>query len=226
MDVRFSVPGNPKNEDARRRALLFELRRQGIVDERVLEAMSAIPRSLFVEPELRDSAWKNVALAIPHRQTISQPFVVALMTQALGLNGSERVLEVGTGSGYQAAILARLVREVITIERISELAATAVERFELLGIRNVTSFVGDGSQGWEPAAPYDAIMVTAGARKAPGALFEQLRSDGGRMVMPVGWRINQHLKLFRKVDGVLDSTDLGGVRFVPLIAEPEENLQS
>lgn len=209
-------------DDERKLSLLASLRREGIDDERVLAALERIPRTYFVDPELRDAAWENVALAIPQGQTISQPFVVALMSQALALTGSERVLEVGTGSGYQAAVLALLAKDVITIERIAVLAEIAAERFEVLGLHNVTSIVGDGTRGWEPEAPFDAIMVTAGAREVPPALLEQLADEGGRMVIPVGRRCDEHLQLFRKINGELIVQDLGGVRFVPLISDRDE----
>lgn len=206
----------------RKRTLLRALRRQGITNERVLDAMDRVPREFFVEAEQVESAWDNTALAIPHRQTISQPFVVALMTQALELAGDERVLEIGTGSGYQAAVLSWLARDVVTIERIPELAEAAVERFEALGIQNVLSIVGDGSAGWEPGAPYDAIIVTAGARSIPSALLDQLSDSNGRMVIPVGPEDNEHLRRLRKQGARVTSTDLGAVRFVPLIVEDED----
>ena len=209
----------------RKRALIEQLRQQGISDERVLEALHRVPRRFFVDAELADSAWENTALAIPHRQTISQPFVVALMTQELELAGTERVLEIGTGSGYQAAVLALLAREVITVERIPELAEAAIGRFEALGMRNVLSIVGDGSSGWEPGAPYDAIMVTAGARAVPQPLLDQLSELNGRMVIPVGPADDEHLRRFRKHGGEVTSTDLGAVRFVPLIVEDGEPTQ-
>ncbi len=181
--------------------------------------MAHVPREQFVEHELRLAAWENVALAIPHGQTISQPFVVALMTQALALDGRERVLEIGTGSGYQAAILAALVREVVTIERIPALAALAVERLDALGIHNIVSIVGDGSDGWQPGAPFDAIMVTAGARTEPTELLGQLSPEHGRMVIPIGPSDGERLTLFRMVNGELIRQDLGSVRFVPLIRD-------
>ena len=204
-------------ERGRKQELLNTLRRHGIVDQRVLDAMSSVPRAFFVDPELAESAWDNVALSIDHQQTISQPFVVALMSQALELTGIERVLEIGTGSGYQAAVLSQLAREVVTIERIPELSESAVERLKALGIRNVLSIAGDGTAGWEPGAPYDAIIVTAGARAVPPALLDQLSADNGRMVIPVGPVEDEHLRRLRKQGDEITSTDLGAVRFVPLI---------
>lgn len=209
----------PRREAKRKQALLGELRQQGITDERVLDAMERVPRSLFVESASRDVAWENRALEISHAQTISQPFVVALMSQALALTGSERVLEIGTGSGYQTAVLSLMAHEVVTIERIEALAEVAQSRFEQLGLRNITSIVGDGSKGWSPGAPYDAIMVTAGARSIPPALLEQLSDAGGRMVIPVGNENHEHLRGLHKQNGAFDTTDLGAVRFVPLIVE-------
>ena len=208
-----SIPPHPRDQ------LLSALRAQGITDERVLAAMARVPRERFVGRELQDSAWANIALGIPCGQTISQPFVVALMTQALELTGSERVLEIGTGSGYQAAILAELAAEVITIERIPSLAALALERFQELGIHNIRSIVGDGSDGWAAGAPYDAIMVTAGARELPTELLTQLSPEHGRMVIPLGPADGEHLTLLRMTNGTLTQRDLGGVRFVPLIRE-------
>lgn len=227
----FSPPGNgvsamanptsASNSDANasRAALLAELRRQGIRDERVLAALERIPRDRFVESNCKDSAWANIALGIPCGQTISQPFVVALMTLSLELSGNERVLEVGTGSGYQAAVLAELAREVITIERIPELAASAVARFETLGIGNIVSIVGDGSDGWAAGAPYDAIIVTAGARELPAELLDQLDPDHGRLVIPLGPATDERLTLFRMDRGARTRHDLGSVRFVPLIRD-------
>lgn len=199
--------------------LLTELRRLGINDERVLDAIVRVPRDRFVEPEFRKSAWENVALAIPHGQTISQPFVVALMSQALALDGSERVLEIGTGSGYQTAVLAHLAREIVTIERIPALATSALERFAALGIEHVVSIVGDGSDGWAPGAPYDAIMVTAGARETPDALLAQLSPAHGRMVAPIGPSDGERLTLIQMDNGARTWHDLGSVRFVPLIRD-------
>jgi protein-L-isoaspartate(D-aspartate) O-methyltransferase len=220
--VTYASSSEEPHEIERKQALLEQLRRQGIEDERVLDALERVPRAFFVEPEQVESAWDNTALSIPHRQTISQPFVVALMTQVLELTGTERVLEIGTGSGYQAAVLAMLAREVITVERIAALAEAAVDRLEALEIHNVLSIVGDGSSGWEPGAPYDAIMVTAGARSVPQALLDQLSESNGRMVIPVGPVDDEHLRRLRKHGDDVTFTDLGAVRFVPLIVEDGE----
>jgi protein-L-isoaspartate(D-aspartate) O-methyltransferase len=188
--------------------------------------MARIPRDVFIGRDLQCSAWENVALAIPHGQTISQPFVVALMSQSLALDGSERVLEVGTGSGYQAAVLSELAREVITIERIPALAAAAIARFDTLAIRTIISIVGDGSDGWGPGAPYDAIMVTAGARQVPAELLAQLSPEHGRMVIPVGPSDGERLTLVRMSKGELSRQDLGSVRFVPLIRDHIQEQES
>ena len=197
--------------------LVKKLREQGIRDERVLGAIRATPRQRFVPPELAGSAWGNHALPIGHAQTISQPYVVAVMTEALQLTGQEKVLEVGTGSGYQAAILCRLAREVVTIERLPTLAEQARAILAELGCNNVTVEVGDGSQGWQPGAPYDAIIVTAGAPGIPPSLLEQLATADGRLVIPIGQEGNQHLVLVEWHGDELRQTEIGAVAFVPLI---------
>jgi protein-L-isoaspartate(D-aspartate) O-methyltransferase len=198
-------------------AMIAELRRQGIRDERVLAAMAAVPRHLFVAALDRDRAYENVALRIDAGQTISQPYVVALMAQALAPQPHERVLEIGAGSGYGAAALAHLAREVITIERHERLAETARQRLAWLGYHNVNVYVGDGSQGWPAGAPYDAIAVTAAAPAAPAPLLAQLDPWHGRLAIPVGDEERQHLMLIRLRAGVQEARDLGPVRFVPLI---------
>ncbi len=214
------LPGSASaTETARKSSLLDELRRLGITDERVIDAMDRVPRAAFLDAAQAGDAWRNIALPIPFQQTISQPFVVALMTQSLALDPDDRVLEIGTGSGYQAAVLARLARSIITIERIPALATTAVQRFDTLGIHNVVSLVGDGSNGWTPAAPYDAIMVTAGAREQPTELLAQLSPEHGRMVIPIGPADGERLTLYRMNRGELSTQDLGSVRFVPLIRD-------
>jgi protein-L-isoaspartate(D-aspartate) O-methyltransferase len=192
-----------------------QLRGYGISDRRVLEAFESIPRHLFVPQEYRSSAYEDGPLPIGFEQTISQPYIVAYMTQLLDLTGSERVLEVGTGSGYQAAVLAALTAEVHTIELIPALADRARAVFEQLGFRNIFLHVGDGSLGWEEAAPYDAILVTAAGPRVPKSLLNQL-ADGGRMVLPVGERGNQVLELWRRDGETFSHETLLPVAFVPL----------
>jgi len=193
-----------------------QLAHRGIRDERVLAAFAAVPRELFVSDEQRDFAYADSPLPIGHGQTISQPFVVALTVQALALRGDERVLEIGAGSGYAAAILGKLAREVITIERIAELAAAAATNLRRAKITNVTVHVGDGTLGWPAGAPYDAIAVAANAPSPPRSLLEQL-AIGGRLVLPYGHDDQQRLvKITRETERFVE-TDLGAVRFVPLV---------
>jgi protein-L-isoaspartate(D-aspartate) O-methyltransferase len=197
--------------------LVRQLRDQGIQDERVLAAIRETPRQRFVPPELAGSAWDNHALPIGHAQTISQPYVVAAMTEALGLTGKEHVLEVGTGSGYQAAILCKLAGSIITIERLESLARRATSILAELGCDNVTVVVGDGSQGWSQDAPYEAIIVTAGAPEIPPSLLQQLEPKGGRLVIPVGAEGSQQLVLIERQGDRLRQSAIGPVAFVPLI---------
>ena len=198
-------------------ALLAELRRQGVRDKRVLEALGRVPRERFVPEASRAEAWANVALPIGSGQTISQPFVVALMTEALALRGGERVLEVGTGSGYQAAILAELAGEVVSVERHAALATEAEALLRALGYANVAVHVGDGTGGWTAAAPYDRILVAAAGPRLPPPLLAQLRPDGGRMVIPIGEPQDQHLVAVDRHGDETREHRLGPVRFVPLI---------
>jgi protein-L-isoaspartate(D-aspartate) O-methyltransferase len=202
-----------------RESLIQELRQQGIRDERVLEAMTRIERHQFVEEALKSEAYKNRALPIGHAQTISQPYIVALMTQAVmgAVPAPRRVLEVGTGSGYQTAVLAALVETVFTVERIRALTESARTRLASLDIRNVHFGYADGTLGWPPYAPYDAIVVTAGGSEIPAALIDQL-GVGGRLVIPVGPTGAQSLRLVeRTARGKTVEQDLGGVTFVPLL---------
>ena len=196
-----------------------DLVRRGIADPAVLGAMSSVPRERFVEPCLVEAAYDDCALPIDADQTISQPYIVALMTEALELGPGDRVLEIGTGSGYAAAVLGRIADSVWTIERHRCLADQAAERLAALGADNVTVVVGDGTLGWPDAAPYDAIVVTAGGPSVPAALIDQL-ADGGRLVMPVGteWR-DQELERVRRHGADLRTESLGPVRFVPLVGE-------
>jgi protein-L-isoaspartate(D-aspartate) O-methyltransferase len=197
--------------------LLMELRGLGVTDSRVLGAMERVPRDAFVPAAFRDQAWENVALPIGQAQTISQPLVVALMTQALEVGERHKVLEIGTGSGYQAAILAKLCRRVFTIERHRALLREAEKRFAELKLHNVTTRFGDGSKGWPEQQPFDRIIVTAAAPAVPHVLIDSL-TEGGILVAPVGEerRDQQLLRIRRTKDGVV-TEDLGPVRFVPLV---------
>ena len=197
--------------------LLMELRGAGVGDARALGAIERIPRELFVPPAFRDRAYENVALPIGHAQTISQPLVVAKMTEALEVGERHKVLEIGTGSGYQTAVLAKLCRRVFTMERHRALLKEAEKRFAELKLHNVTTRFGDGTKGWPEQAPFDRIMVTAAAEEVPPALIEQL-TDGGIMVLPLGpHAATQSLvKLTKTADGLVQE-DLIAVRFVPLV---------
>ena len=204
---------------AERDALVHTLRAD-ISDERVLSAFREVPRHRFVAPELARYAYDDRPLPIGHGQTISQPTMVAMMTQALRLRGDEKVLEIGTGSGYQAAVLSHLVREVVTVERIPELARQAEEVLRDLGCENVRVHVAGEALGRPEDAPYDAIVVAAGAREVPSSLIDQLAMNG-RRVVPVGGRRLQQLVRATKTDRGVTLERLGECRFVPLIA-PEE----
>ncbi len=207
----------PFDFSGRKLSLLAELRRDGINDERVLKAVESIPRELFVPATFQDRAYENIPLPIGRAQTISQPFIVALMTQMLQVEDKHCVLEIGTGSGYQAAVLSRLCRRVFTLERHQTLLQEAQKRFGALRIHNITSRFGDGTKGWPEAAPYDRIIVTAAAPELPLRLVAQLR-DGGVMIAPVGpERRDQRLVRLRRNGDGHDVEELGEVRFVPLV---------
>jgi protein-L-isoaspartate(D-aspartate) O-methyltransferase len=193
-----------------------QLRRRGLNDAAVLQVMDTVPRHEFVPSEFRGRAYEDVPLPIGEAQTISQPYIVAAMTAALQLRGHERVLEVGTGCGYQAAILARLSKEVFTIDYQPELAADAAARLERLGYTNVHVHCGDGTRGLPDFAPFDAILVAAGAPGVPAPLLEQL-AQGGRMIVPVGNVENQDLRLITRDGTSFLSTTLEPCRFVPLL---------
>jgi protein-L-isoaspartate(D-aspartate) O-methyltransferase len=197
----------------------LDLRRGGITDRRVLSSMERIPREVFVPEALRHQAYENVALPIGHHQTISQPLVVGRMTQALEIGERHRVLEIGTGSGYQAAVLSYLCRRLYTIERHQPLMQEAEARLRDLRISNVTTKLGDGSLGWREQAPFDRIMVTAAAETMPEALVDQL-ADGGIMILPLkeGRDIQRLLRLIRTGDKI-QTEQLDEVRFVPLISD-------
>jgi protein-L-isoaspartate(D-aspartate) O-methyltransferase len=202
----------------RQRMVEEQLRRRGIRDQRVLEAMQIVPRHLFVPETWRAQAYEDIPLPIGHQQTISQPYIVALMLAALEPTGTERVLEVGTGSGYQAALLGWLVKYVYTVEIIPELAQSAREVLTQLGYENVAVVAANGSIGWKASAPYDAIIVAAASPTVPHPLVEQLR-EGGRLVLPVGDFFAQELLRVRKQRGEVVSENLGGCAFVPLVGK-------
>jgi protein-L-isoaspartate(D-aspartate) O-methyltransferase len=203
-------------ERERARMVEEQLARRGISDVRVLDAMGRVPRHLFVEEALRDRAYGDHPLPIGEQQTISQPFIVALMTSLLRLSGQEKVLEVGTGSGYQTAILARLARRVCSIERLATLATRSRALLESLGFTNVWIRVGDGTLGWPDEAPFDRILVAAGAPSIPSPLVEQL-AEGGRMVVPVGDTTNQTLTLVEKINGATRTSPHGDCTFVKFV---------
>jgi protein-L-isoaspartate(D-aspartate) O-methyltransferase len=198
-------------------ALIMQLRRRGIRDTAVLRAIELVPRDLFVDPAFADHAYQDIALPIECGQTISQPYVVAFMTEKLELDPLHKVLEIGTGSGYQAAVLSHLCRRVYTIERWRELQKLAERRFAKLRIANITTIIGDGWLGWPPQAPFDRIVVTAAAPRPPQALYDQLKLDG-RMILPLGGsREDQQLVQIDKTkDGPIEKVLLP-VRFVPLL---------
>jgi len=205
--------------------LIMQLRRRGIRDTGVLRAIERVPREMFVDPAFAGHAYQDIALPIECGQTISQPYVVAFMTEKLELDRTHKVLEIGTGSGYQAAVLSHLCRRVYTVERWRELQKSADRRFAALGITNVTAIIGDGWLGWPPQAPFDRIIVTAAAAEAPAALVEQLKV-GGRMIIPLGEdRDRQSLVQIEKSADGLTKASVLPVRFVPLMrgrVKPEE----
>lgn len=208
--------------EARKIRLLMQLRRAGITDTAVLAAIEKVPRELFVPPSFRDQAYENIALPIGLGQTISQPEVVAIMTQALEATRQHTVLEVGTGSGYQAAVLSRVCRRVYTIERHADLLKQAEARFAEMRLHNITARRGDGSRGWPEARSFDRIIVTCAAELTPEPLLAQLR-EGGCLILPVGGqgRSQELLRLRKTAEGV-ERDELGVVRFVPLVADPTE----
>ena len=205
-------------ETSRARMVEEQLVQRGVTDERVLAAMRRVPRHLFVEEPLRDRAHGDHPLPIGEEQTISQPYIVGLMSQLLELRGPEKILEVGTGSGYQTAVLAELARRVCTIERLPRLAERARALLEQLGCDNVWVRVGSGTLGWPDEAPFDRILVTAGGPSIPPPLFQQL-GEGGRMVVPVGDVANQTLTVVEKVRGEMKTQLCGDCKFVKLVGK-------
>ncbi len=195
-----------------------QVKGRGVSDERVLRAMDRVPRHIFVPEDLKEESYSDYPLPVGEGQTISQPYIVGLMTEHLALKGGERVLEIGTGSGYQTAMLAELAKKVYTVERIERLGLKAREAAALLGIDNVEFRIGDGSLGWEDEAPFDRILVTAAAPAVPEALTSQLAA-GGRMVIPVGQKALQDLVIVKKENGNLTTKKAEGCVFVPLIGE-------
>lgn len=191
---------------------------RGVTDPLVIRAMTQVPRHLFVSEALVDSAYGDFPLPIGEGQTISQPYIIAEMTQSLDLKGYERVLEIGTGSGYQAAILAKIVYKVYTIERNNTLFLQTRKLFDRLKFHNIVTRYSDGTQGWKQESPFDAIIVTAGGNQVPHPLIDQL-ALGGRLVMPVGGHHSQELMKFEKTDQGIKTTNLGGCRFVKLIGQ-------
>ena len=203
---------------ARKAMVENQILSRGITDSRVLAAMRAVPRHEFVPDQFFDEAYEDHPLPVGEGQTISQPYIVAFMTSHLELTGNEKVLEIGTGSGYQAAILARLAKEVHTVERIPKLATKAEAILKRLGLKNVTVHVGDGSLGWPEAAPYDRIIVTAAAPSVPAELTDQLKT-GGRLIIPVGERWHQVLVEWEKTESGLEKKEILPVVFVPLLGQ-------
>jgi len=212
--------GRQENNDyasERQRMVERQLKRRGIHDPRVLEAMGSVPRHMFVAPHVRSAAYADTALPIGHGQTISQPYIVAFMTEQLGVKPGDRVLEIGTGSGYQAAVLGQIVDSVFTIEIIPELAKRAQQVLKELGYDNVVVKQGDGYHGWQEKAPFDAIIVTAAPPKIPPPLLDQL-AIGGKMVLPVGEYV-QELVVVTKTESGLEMDNVLPVRFVPMTGE-------
>lgn len=206
--------------DARKIRLIMTLRRCGVTDTRVLAAIERIPREVFVPEMFQDQAWEDTALPIDHGQTISQPLVVALMTQALDVQDHQKVLEIGTGSGYQAAVLSRLCRRLFSVERLRPLLAEAERRLDALRLRNIVTRHGDGTRGWPEQAPFERIMVTAaGGPEPPKDLTDQL-AVGGVMVIPLGGDyLEQKVVRIRRTETGLDREELWPVRFVPLLSD-------
>jgi protein-L-isoaspartate(D-aspartate) O-methyltransferase len=205
-------------DSLRKKMVQEQLIARDITDQKVLQAFLKVPRHKFVPPSEQSSAYGDFPLPIGSGQTISQPYMVALMTQCLRLTGAEKVLEIGTGSGYQAAILAELAKDIYTIERVYELSQKSEKMLTELGYKNIYFKVGDGSLGWKANAPFDAIIVTAGAPRAPQPLLEQL-AEGGRLVIPIGGGLSQVLTVFTRTKSGIQTSEFCGCMFVPLVGE-------
>ena len=212
----MSVPA-PETRRQRRRMVASQLAARGIADRRLLAALARVPREWFLPPHLAEDAYDDAPLPIGSGQTISQPYIVALMTQCLAVRRGDLVLEIGTGSGYQTAILAHLGARVCTIERLPDLLVEAQERFRRLRLMNIETRLGDGARGWPERAPFEGILVTAAAPGVPPPLVAQL-ALGGRLVIPIGDLSAQELVIFTRTPAGLDERRAGGVRFVPLIS--------
>ncbi len=212
------MTGEDRWEQERRRMVDLQIAARGVKDGRVLAAMRSVPRHLFVPLTFRDGAYNDCPLPIGRGQTISQPYIVGVMTELLQLKQDDRVLEIGGGSGYQAAILGTLAQEVISMERIPEVGAMAKENLAEAGVTNVTIVIGDGTLGYPAKAPYDAILITAAAPDVPPPLLDQL-AEGGRLVAPVGSRDLQELVRCTRTGGAITREYFGGVVFVPLLGK-------
>jgi len=204
---------------SRERMVIQQLISRGIFDDKVLNAMKKVPRHLFVDEALYDQAYGDYPLPIGWGQTISQPYIVALMTQELQLKGNEKVLEIGTGSGYQAAVLGEIVRQVYSVERVSALLPRTKKILSELGYKNIFIRVDDGTFGWDKESPFDAILVTAASPDIPQPFIKQLSDNGGRLIIPVGDEFSQNLIKITKTEGKIKKENKGGVRFVKLIGE-------
>ncbi len=204
--------------DRRQKMVALQIRGRGVSDAAVLKAMETIPRHRFVPPELQDLAYGDTPLPIGHKQTISQPYIVALMSQLLAVETGRRILEIGTGSGYQAAVLAEMGALVFSIEIVPELGRRATRTLKALGYENIRVKIGDGYKGWPEHAPFDAIIVTCAPTRIPAPLKRQL-AEGGRMVIPAGEKYNQQLLLLTKQKGKINQEKIVDVRFVPMVDE-------
>ena len=196
-----------------------QIRKRGVKDKTVLEVMRKVPRHLFVDPDSMDAAYEDNAMPIECDQTISQPYIVGLMTEQLELNTASKVLEIGTGCGYQTAVLAEMVEEVYTVEILPELAESASKRFEEFGYQNIHKRCGNGYYGWEKYAPYDRIIVTAAPKKLPNRLIKQL-AEGGLMILPIG-DYHQDLVRIHRTEHGIECKNVSGVRFVPMTGAPD-----